>query len=392
MVREPERYTLNLGYPPKRHLRRRGEVPLARRQLAFEPLKLGLALLGVTLAVALVGLLFGLREGIRRQASTFVDRAGAQVFVAPRDSRSFETGGPPALPASLRGELARLPGVADAGAVVSSLGILRLHDKRVATLLIGFEPGHVGRPWRLHEGRAPARAGEVAVDRVLAATHGLEPGDTVVVRDRRLRVVGLTSKTASWMTPMIFTTRRQAAVMQGVAGSTSFILLRGEGRSAERLATAARERMPQLNVMTRAELAENDRELVGRAFNGPLMVMVLIALGIGAMVIAITTYGFVAERRREFGSLKAIGAANGRLYRVVSVQALTIAAVALLGGVALQHAAAAAIEALWPKFLFVSLPGHYVLVVAAALVMGLVGALVPARVLGHLDPAEVFRR
>jgi hypothetical protein len=36
-------------------------VPLARRQLLHEPLKLGLALAGVTLAVALVGLLFGLR-------------------------------------------------------------------------------------------------------------------------------------------------------------------------------------------------------------------------------------------------------------------------------------------------------------------------------------------
>jgi hypothetical protein len=35
---------------------------LARRQLLHEPLKLALALAGVTLAVALVGLLFGLRE------------------------------------------------------------------------------------------------------------------------------------------------------------------------------------------------------------------------------------------------------------------------------------------------------------------------------------------
>ena len=91
--------------------------------------------------------------------------------------------------------------------------------------------------------------------------------------------------------------------------------------------------------------------------------MVLIALAIGALVIAITTYGFVAERRREFGSLKAIGARNGRLYRVVSAQALAIAALALLAGVALGQGAAAAIEALWPKFLFVSLPSHYLLVV-----------------------------
>jgi putative ABC transport system permease protein len=369
----------------------RGQVPLARRQLGHEPLKLGLALAGVTLAVALVGLLFGLREGIRRQVSTFEDNAGAEVYVAPRDTRSFVTGGPPGLAASLARELDRAPGVEEAGAVVSSLGILRLHDKRVATLQIGFEPGRVGGPWKLRDGRAPARPGEVAIDRVMADAHGLDRRDTVELGGRRLRVVGLTDKTASWMTPIVFLSRREAAAMQGAPDSASFVLVRGDGRPADRLAAGLRKRFPRLNVMTRGELAANDRELMARSFNAPLLVMVLIALAIGALVIAITTYGFVAERRREFGSLKAIGARNGRLYRVVSAQALAIAAIALAAGLVLQRAAASAIEALWPKFLFVSLPSHYLLVMVAALVMGLVGGLIPARVLARLDPAEVFR-
>jgi putative ABC transport system permease protein len=367
-------------------------VPLARRQLLHEPLKLGLALAGVTLAVALVGLLFGLREGIRKQVTTFVDNAGAEVYVAPRDSRSFVTGGPPALPVSLARELERQPGVEQAAPIVSSEAILRLHDQRVATQLVGFEPGRLGAPWTLADGRAPARSGEIAVDRVMARAHGLEPGDTVVLRGHRLRVVGLTDKTASWMTPLVFVTRREAGAMQGGPESASFVLVRGDEGPAGRLAAGLQKRFPHLNVMTRAELAANDRALLSRSFNAPLLVMVLIALAIGALVIAITTYGFVAERRREFGSLKAIGARNGRLYRVVSGQALAIAALALAAGVALGQGAAAAIEVLWPKFLFVSLPSHYLLVVAAALVMGLVGALVPARVLARLDPAEVFRR
>src|SRR5215207_1434633 len=367
-------------------------VPLARRQLLHEPLKLGLALAGVTLAVALVGLLFGLREGIRQQVTTFVDNAGAEVYVAPRDSRSFVTGGPPALPASLARELERQPGVEQTGPIVSSEAILRLHDQRVATQLVGFQPGRLGSPWKLAAGRAPARSGEIAVDRVMAKAHGLEPGGTVMLRGRRLRVVGLTDRTASWMTPLVFVTRRDAAAMQGAPESAGFVLVRGDGRSTDRLAAGLQKRFPHLNVMTRAELAANDRALMSRSFNAPLLVMVLIALAIGALVIAITTYGFVSERRREFGSLKAIGARNGRLYRVVSGQALAIAAIALAAGVALQQGSARAIEALWPKFLFVNLPSHYVLVVLAALVMGLVGALVPARVLARLDPAEVFRR
>ena len=367
-------------------------VPLARRQLLHEPLKLALALAGVTLAVALVGLLFGLREGIRHQVTTFLDNAGAEVYVAPRDSRSFVTAGPPALPVSLARELDREPGVEQAAPVVSSEAILRLHHQRVAAQLVGFDRGRLGAPWKLAEGRAPARSGEIAVDRVMANSHGLGPGDILMVRGRRFRVVGLTDETASWMTPLVFVMRRDAAAMQGAPDSASFVLVRGDGRSADRLAAALQKDLPSLNVMTRGELAANDRALMSRSFNAPLLVMVVIALAVGALVIAITTYGFVAERRREFGSLKAIGARNARLYRVVSAQALAIAALALVAGVGLGQAAAAGIEALWPKFLFVSLPSHYVLVVVAALVMGLVGAFVPARVLARLDPAEVFRR
>ena len=367
-------------------------VPLARRQLLHEPLKLWLALAGVTLAVALVGLLFGLREGIRRQVTTFVDNAGAQVYVAPRDSRSFVTGGPPTLPVSLATQLERKQGVGEAAPIVASDAILQLHHQRVATQLVGFEPDRLGEPWKVADGRAPARPGEIAVDRIMAEAHGLGIGDELMLRGRDLRIVGLTGKTASWMTPLVFVTRREAASMQGAADSASFILVRGDGIPADGLAAGLQERFPDLNVMTKDELASNDRALMSRSFDAPLLVMVLISLAVGALVIAITTYGFVAERRREFGSLKAIGARNGRLYRVVSVQALAIALLSLVAGVALGQGTASAIESLWPKFLFVSLPSHYVLVVIAALVMALVGALVPARVLARLDPAEVFRR
>lgn len=372
--------------------RRAREVPVARRQLTHEPVKLVLALGGVTLAVALVGLLFGLREGIGRQVTTYVDNAGADVYIAAPDSRSLLTAGPPALDARLADRVAREPGVAAAGAIVAQLGILQLHDKRVATLMIGFERGRLGGPWELESGRPPGGGSEMAVDGVMAEAHGLRVGDLLTVRGRRLRVVGLTVRTASWMTPLVFVSRRIAGTMQGRPDAASFVLASSEGASPRELADRLRERLPEASVLTREELRRNDRELMAASFNAPLLVMVLIALSVGALVIAISTYGFVAERRREFGSLKAIGARNSRLYRIVSLQAVTIALVGLAAGLGLREAAGAAIEAAWPKFLFVSLPAHYALTAGAALAMGLVGALVPARVIARLDPAEVFRR
>jgi putative ABC transport system permease protein len=370
------------------HSRRR--VPIGRRQLTHEPVKLVLALLGVALAVALVGLLFGLREGINRQVSTFEDNAGADVYVASKGTRDFPTSGSSTLPASLAPRVNAVPGVAEAVPVTSSLGILTLHDKRVATLLVGFEPGRLGQPWDMAEGRRPERAGEIAVDRVMADAHGLDPGDMVQVRGRHLRVVGLTDGTAAWMTPLIFVTRRTANALEGLGDSARFVLVRGADRQS--LAARISRRFPDLSVMTREELRANDRELLSRSFNSPLLVMVLIALGVGALVIGLTTYGFVADRRREFGSLKAIGERNSRLYRLVAGQAVAIAAVGLAAGIALRIMAGSTIHAVSPKFLFVALPAHYAILVVAALAMGLAGALVPVRVLARLDPQEVFRR
>jgi hypothetical protein len=76
-------------------------VPLARRQLLHEPLKLALALIGVALAVALVALLLALKEGIDRQATTYEDHAGADVYVAAPDTRTFATPGASPLPVAL---------------------------------------------------------------------------------------------------------------------------------------------------------------------------------------------------------------------------------------------------------------------------------------------------
>ena len=366
-------------------------VPLARRQLLHEPLKLSLALIGTALAVALVALLLGLREGIGRQATLYEDNVPADLYVGTSDARSFATPGTSALPVSMGPVLASLPGVEEAAPIVEGLSILPLHGHRIATLLVGSEPGRLGGPWRLHAGRAPRTESEIAIDRVLAGAHGLRVGGIVAVRDRRLRIVGLTDGTASWMTPLVFVTRQTANLLQRQSDIATFFLLRtANGRTAQ-VAREVRARFPALLVVTRGQIAHQSRVLTTGAFNSTLGTMVLIALGVGTLVIGLSAYSFVSERRREYGALKAIGGRAGTLYRVVSVQALAIAAGGMLAGIVVAQLAAWGIHAAWPKFLFVSLPSHYVLLVVATLVMGLIGALVPVRVLARLDPAEVFR-
>ena len=365
-------------------------VPLARRQLGAERSRLALAVIGVALSVALVGLLLGLRTGIGRQVTTYADRSGAEVYVAGKGARDLyatDSVVPVALADRVRG---LVPG-AEVGAITTSLEMLSLHGRKTATFVIGWDPGRLGGPWRMDEGRRPAAVGEIAIDRVFAGTHGLGVGDRLAVRGRPLRVVGLTDGTAAWMTPLLFTTRAESNVANARGDVASFVVVLGAGSPAA-LAATLRSRLGGFAVLTRDQLAANDRELMSGPFGAPLLIMVLVALGVGALVIGLSVYGFVSEHRREFGMLKAIGGSSRRLYGAVASQGLAIAGAGLAAGLVLQRLGASLMTALEPKYLFVFEPGHLLLALVAAAAMGLAGALVPARMIARLDPVEVFRR
>jgi hypothetical protein len=180
-------------------------VPVARRQLTAEPTKLVVTVLAVASAVALVLLLAGLRRGMGEQVTLYVDRQ-APVLVGQAGARNFlsQTS---VLPESLAGDLERVPGVAEASPISQQYAILRLHGRPVLTLLIGYDPGNPGGPWKLASGRVPNGGAELVLDSVLASEHGLEIGSTLAYRGTELRIVGLSSGTSGFMTPLAFAPR-----------------------------------------------------------------------------------------------------------------------------------------------------------------------------------------
>ncbi len=107
------------------------------------------------------------------------------------------------------------------------------------------------------------------------------------------------------------------------------------------------------------------------------------------LVVGLIIYTSTIERQREYGVLKAIGARNRILYRVVTIQAGLVAIVGSMIGIGLALAAAQLIMTLRPQFLIVIEPRASLEALATGLVMAGLSALFPARLLA---PADVFRR
>ena len=370
---------------------RGGGVPIAWRQLASEPAKMAVTVVAVAAAVALVLLLNGLRTGIGEQVTLYIDHQ-APVLVGQAGTRNFmaQTS---VLPDSTGEQLERVPGVAAATPISQQFAMLTLHERRVLALLIGYDPGKAGGPWKLASGRAPRAAGELVVDGVLASEHGLRTGSTLSYRGARLRVVGLSSGTSGFMTPLAFATRQTANALRRQPGMANFFLVQPDpGVTPPALAALINREVSGVSALTRTEMAANDRGLFATVFKGILFPMVVIAFAAAILVIGLAVYSSTAERSREYATLKALGLPRWTLFRLVGVQAAALAIAGTALGTLLGVAAARGVSAVAPKYLIALGAGTIALVAAAALAMAIVAALLPARFLARIDPATAFRQ
>lgn len=360
-------------------------VPVARRNLFADPRRLVASVIGVGLAVMLILLLDGMWAGIRQQATIYSDRVGADLYVLQPGVRDL-TAGVGTVPISTVDTVRADPDVTWASPVRTSYVILQLHGRKVAVYVVGAVPGQRGGAWSITAGRAPARDDEIVVGSVLARRHGIRVGDRLDVMGHAAQVVGL-SDSSGYMFPYVFVTHSALDRLTGSSGITNFVVV----GTSEPDAVAARLRAQGLNVLTRSVVSANDLRFATGIFGSPIRIMVGLGLAAGTMIIALTTYTAVIERRREYGIVKAIGGGRTRLIGLAVTQTLTLAALGLLAGWVLFIAGRALIVTTRPQFSVLLTTGALGRAAAAALVMALVAAVVPARRLAALEPAVAYR-
>jgi putative ABC transport system permease protein len=257
-------------------------VPLTYRNVLADRRRLTASVLGVGLAVMLILLLDGMWAGIQRQTTVYTDRAGADLYVLQPGVRDL-TAGASTLPLQTLPAVRADPGVKWAAPVRTAYVILQLHNKKVAVYVVGSVPGEKGGAWSLNTGRPPRTNNEIVVGRVVARRHGIRVGDQMDVTGQRLRVVGISNSTG-FMIDYVFMSHAALDRLSGTPNVTSSILI---GTSAPS-ATAARLRTRGLNVLTRDQVAANDRKFATGIFGSPIRLMVAIGLFTGTLIIALT--------------------------------------------------------------------------------------------------------
>jgi putative ABC transport system permease protein len=266
--------------------------------------------------------------------------------------------------------------------------------------VIGFHPGSgLGEPWNIVQGSTAGLKQEdsVLIDELYREKLGVEKiGDRVEIGDHRARVVGFTRGIRSFTTsPFVYATFNASLDYTNPTSSedsTAYILVRAKaGVSPKELQERLRARLTDVDVYTTAEFSRKTRFYWMFTTGAGLAVLTAALMGliVGVAVVAQTIYAATMDHIREYGTLKAMGATNRYLYRVLIEQAVWSAVLGYALAMVVAHFIVDASEKGGAVILMPWSMSAGMLVLAA--VMCIAAALVSINKVTKIDPAMVFR-
>ncbi len=364
-------------------------VPLARHSLFHDRRRALLAVGGIAAGLLLVLLLSGIFSGFRRQASEYVDRSPAALFVSQAGVKTMHMS-VSSLPDGTVDRVRSVPGVAWAEPLRYTGALVHGNGAKAMSYVIAWgEDQRVAGPRELVRGRRPG-AGEVVLDEAAAATFRVDVGGTVDAFGTSLRVAGVSRGGTMAMNTTVFVGVDEFVRL--TTGTVNFVLVGlASGVDPAVVTPAVAAAAPGTTVQTREAFAQQEAEVIDDTFTDMTRVMVGIGFVVAMALIALTLTTVTMSNLREFGVVKALGGSRRAVLGVVVGQALWAVAAASVVAVALAVALAAAISARAASLQVVLEPASVARTLLYALVVSLPAAALPMRRVLRVEPAEVFR-
>jgi putative ABC transport system permease protein len=240
----------------------------------------------------------------------------------------------------------------------------------------------------------------------LARKFDKRPGDTIELRGHEFSVVGvleptLTAPDATAIIPLLAAQLLQAenvaaVITQGLEANqlvTQIVVYPVEGTDVAALADEIEATIDRVQTLTGDEFDEQIGSAIA-IFNAIIFGVAFISLVVGGLSVINTMAMSVAERTREIGIKRAIGATKGRIMREILLEAGLIGLIGGILGLALGALVVVlANEAGRPSgtVLFQLTAGTAIFALVFSTVLGMLAGVLPAWSAARLDPVEALR-
>ena len=399
---------------------------VTRKGLAAHKLRFVLTALAVIIGVAFMSGTSVLTATIQQ---TFDDlfaniyKGTAAVVRSPQVLKSdFGAGQRPNVPASLVDVVRGTPNVVAAeGNIAGAYAqIVDKHGKAIGgngppTFGLGWDPNPKVNQFHIVEGRPPASADEIVVDRHTADVGNLKVGDRVTVltakQPQKYTIVGTarfgTADSLAGASITLFTMPEAQRLGNSIDQFGEISVVAKPGVSQDQIKTEITQTLAaagldkKYEVITGAAITKENQDAINKQLGflrTGLTAFALIALIVGAFIIYNTFSIVVAQRLREMALLRAIGASRRQVLASVIGESLVVGIIASVIGVIAGIGVAVGLKALLNAVGF-GIPGNGVVVKPTAILSGLVAgivvtfisAIVPARQAARIPPIAAMR-
>jgi putative ABC transport system permease protein len=347
-------------------------IKVALRGLAGRKLRASLSAFAIILGVAMVSGTFVLTDTMNGAFDSIISQSykNADVVVSGKTAFDTDTNGnavqPPSFPEAVLAKIKALPDVnAAAGSLTDDKTKLVGRDGKVVAkggapnLAFSVDPGGDQRfnPLELTAGTWPEGANQVAIDTGTASKEHYAVGDRIGIQSRgpvqHFQVAGIVKLPGvdiGGATMSVFDIPTSQKLFHR-AGKLDVIRVQAKsGVSTPKLLAEIKPLLPATVQATDVAVQEKkDKKSV--SFTSFIKYFLLafagIALFVGSFVIANTLSITIAQRVREFATLRTLGATRRQILRAVVVEALVVGTLASVAGLFLGLGLAKGLNALF---------------------------------------------
>lgn len=410
---------------------------IARKNLFEDIPRFIVAQAGIMFAVSLVTIQAGILDGFGRSTTRLIEQSDADIWVGAKEMLHLEVTLP--IPLERLIQARKVEGVQRAEALMSRTVIwLDSNDRIVPARVWGFNPeGALFGKFKFVGGSVEAlkQPYTFATDRSnLAALNLKQLNDVGRIVPLQATLVGLTDYTQSMSSSTsLFASLENANAFGGgnnsslnctieadqvqclnpsgvtsstpasqqispprrlnLADSITYVLIKAEpGQDLQQLKQRLEAALPGTRAHTKQEITDITRtywrERTGIGFI--LGLGATVGVIVGMVVVSQILYSSVADHIREFGTLKAMGASDWVIYRVITEQALWMAVLGYIPSMALCFALGAWTVAAKGIVILIT-PVTAIVVFGLTVLMCVGSALFAIQKVTHVDPAIVFK-
>jgi putative ABC transport system permease protein len=392
-------------------------VRYAWRSIVSQRTRSFLTLAGIAVGIAAVILLTSIGEGIHRFVLAEFSQFGTNVVGISPGRSAARGGAPTGLPTSVRPltlddarALERVPGVI--GVVPTAFGNAEAQARgRVRRTIVYGVSADALEVFNMRmavgqflpgEGADAARSFVVLGPKLKHELFGADNalGERLRIGGQSFRIIGVLAPKGQFLgmdlDDTAFVPAARVMELFNRDGLTEINLAYAEGASAKAVAAAAesvlaaRHGRADFTVVTQEEMLSTLSNILD------ILTMAVAALGsisllVGSVGIVTIMTIAVAERTHEIGLMLALGSRRQTILRLFLGEAVVLAVLGSVLGVAIGFGLAQLMRLLVPA-LPVSTPlGYVLLAVASSAVIGLLAGVLPARRAARLDPVESLR-